>query len=47
MNVATRNFPLKPEDIKKKFKINDGGTVFAFFTTNLENQKIVLLCEKI
>ncbi len=47
MNVATRNFPLKPEDIKKKFKITDGGTVFAFFTTNLENQKIVLLCEKI
>lgn len=47
MNVAARNFPLKPEDIKKKFKIIDGGTVFAFFTTNLENQKIVLLCEKI
>ena len=47
MNVATRNFPLKPEDIKKKFKITDGGTVFAFFTTNLDNQKIVLLCEKI
>lgn len=47
MNVATRNFPLKPEDIKKKFKIIDGGTVFAFFTTNIENQKIVLLCEKI
>lgn len=47
MNIATRNFPLKPEDIKKKFKITDGGTVFAFFTTNLDNQKIVLLCEKI
>lgn len=47
MNVATRNFPLKPEDIKKKFKIADGGTVFAFFTTNIENKKIVLLCEKI
>lgn len=47
MNVATRNFPLKPEDIKKKFKIIDGGTIFAFFTTDIENQKIVLLCEKI
>lgn len=47
MNVATRNFPLKPDDIKKKFKIIDGGTIFAFFTTNIENQKIVLLCEKI
>lgn len=47
MNIATRNFPLKPEDIKKKFKIVDGGTVFAFFTTNIENQKIILFCEKI
>lgn len=47
MNVTTRNFPLKPDDIKKKFKITDGGTIFAFFTTNIENQKIVLLCEKI
>ena len=47
MNIATRNFPLKPEEIKKKFKIVDGGTVFAFFTTNIENQKIILFCEKI
>ncbi|MEZ4853736.1 class I SAM-dependent methyltransferase [Flavobacterium sp.] len=47
MNVATRNFPLKPEELKKKYKITDGGTVFAFFTTNSTNEKIVLLCEKI
>ena len=47
MNVATRNFPLKVEDIKKKFKISDGGTLFTFFTTNLKNEKIVLLCTKI
>ena len=47
MNVSTRNFPLKPEEIKKKYKIQDGGTLFAFFTTNLKNEKIVLLCTKI
>ena len=47
MNVSCRNFPLKPDEIKKKFKITDGGTVFTFFTTNNGNQKIVLLCEKI
>lgn len=47
MNVTTRNFPLKVEEINKKHKISDGGTVFAFFTTNLNNEKIVLLCEKI
>ena len=47
MNVTTRNFPLKVEEIKKKHKISDGGTIFAFFTTNLNNEKIILLCEKI
>lgn len=47
MNVATRNFPLKVDEIKKKYKIKDGGTVFAFFTTNIENKKIVLLCSKV
>ncbi len=46
-NVSTRNFPLKPEEIKKKFKIKDGGTLFAFFTTNYKNEKIVVLCTKI
>ncbi len=47
MNVTTRNFPLKVEEIKKKYKISDGGTLFAFFTTNLKNEKIILLCTKI
>ena len=47
MNVSTRNFPIKPEEIKKKYKIQDGGTVFAFFTTNVNNEKIILLCTKL
>lgn len=46
MNVATRNFPLKPEELKKKYKINDGGAIFAFFTTDIKNNKIILLCKK-
>lgn len=46
MNVSTRNFPLKPEELKKKYKINDGGAIFAFFTTDIENNKIILLCKK-
>jgi hypothetical protein len=47
MNVSTRNFPIKPEEIKKKYKITDGGTIFAFFTTNMNNEKIILLCTKL
>ena len=47
MNVSTRNFPIKPEEIKKKYKITDGGIIFAFFTTNINNEKIILLCTKL
>jgi hypothetical protein len=47
LNISTRNFPLKPDEIKKKHKVIDGGNQFAFFTTNLNNEKIVLLCTKI
>lgn len=47
MNVSTRNFPIKPEEIKKKYKISDGGIIFAFFTTNMNNEKIILLCTKL
>jgi precorrin-6B methylase 2 len=41
-NVVTRNFDLKPEELKKKFKIKDGGETYLFFTTNYQNEKIVL-----
>ncbi|VXB55378.1 SAM-dependent methyltransferase [Flavobacterium sp. 9AF] len=47
MNITTRNFPLKVEEIRKKYKIKEGGSIFAFFTTDIENNKIVLLCSKI
>ena len=47
LNVSTRNFLIKPDEIKKKYKISDGGLIYAFFTTNLNNEKIVLLCIKI
>lgn len=47
MNCTTRNFPLSVEEIKKKYKIKDGGTIFAFFTTNINNEKTVLIGTKI
>ena len=47
MNITTRNFPIKVDEIRKKHKIKEGGSVFAFFTTDIQNNKIVLLCSKI
>lgn len=45
-NISTRNFPLKPEELRKKYKIKDGGNTYLFFTTDLENKKIILFCTK-
>ncbi|MGV3459523.1 MAG: THUMP-like domain-containing protein [Flavobacterium sp.] len=47
MNVTVRNFPNTVDDIRKKWKIADGGDTYAFFTTAMNNEKIVVLCGKI
>lgn len=46
-NITTRNFPETVANIRKKWKINDGGNLYSFFTTDLNNNKIVLLCSKL
>lgn len=46
-NIATRNFPESVETLRKKWKIADGGDVYLFFVTNLENKKEMLICTKI
>ena len=46
-NITTRNFPETVENIRKKWKIKEGGNHYCFFTTDINNQKIVLLCKKI
>ena len=46
-NITTRNFPESVENIKKKWKIKDGGNSYCFFTTDINNDKIVLICSKI
>jgi hypothetical protein len=46
-NITTRNFPDSVETIRTKWKIKDGGNVYCFFTTDKNNHKIVLICNKI
>lgn len=47
MNITTRNFPLTVEEIRKKYKIAEGGNVYTFFSTNINDEKIVLICNKL
>lgn len=45
-NIATRNFPETVEIIRKKLNIKDGGETYMFFTTNINDEKICLVCKK-
>ncbi len=45
-NIATRNFPETVEIIRKKLNIKDGGETYMFFTTNMNDEKICLVCKK-
>lgn len=45
-NIICRNFPLSPIELQKKLKIKDGGTKYIIATTDYNNQKIILCCEK-
>ncbi|GGE27181.1 THUMP-like domain-containing protein [Psychroflexus planctonicus] len=46
MNISTRNFPLMAKDLIKLFKTKDGGENYVFFTTDFNQQKIVISCIK-
>jgi hypothetical protein len=46
-NITIRNFPKSVTQIRKETKIKEGGNVFLFFTTNLDNKQIVLFCKKV
>lgn len=46
-NIICRNFPVSPENLKKKLKISDGGDEYLLFCTNKHNELIVLNCSRI
>ncbi|MDR6803999.1 16S rRNA G966 N2-methylase RsmD [Dyadobacter sp. BE34] len=45
-NITTRNFPAKPEELRKKWKIKDGGEHYLFATTLADQSKVVIVCVK-
>lgn len=45
-NLAVRNFPMSVEDLRKKLDLAEGGEVFIFATTLLDESKVLLVCEK-
>ena len=46
-NITIRNFPQMVAEIRKRTGIKDGGNDYLFFTTNSDNEKIIIGCEKL
>jgi len=46
-NIAIRNFPLQVEELIKKYKLDNGGDKYYFFTTIANDEKVVLICSKL
>ena len=40
-NLVSKNYPLKPEEIKKKYKLNDGGNHYLIFTQSIYGKEIL------
>ena len=45
-NIAIRNFPESVKTLRQLLKIEDGGDSYYFFTTDMNNQKILISCKK-
>jgi len=45
-NITTRNFPESVANLRKKFKIQEGGDQYLFFTTLENGDRIVIICKK-
>ena len=45
-NITTRNFPLSPEQLRKRLKIKDGGNVYLFATTDENDEHIIYVCKR-
>lgn len=46
-NITIRNFPKTVAQLRKETKLKDGGNTYLFFTTNINDELIVIDCRKI
>lgn len=46
-NITIRNFPKNVAQIRKETKIKDGGKVYIFLTTDLNNKLKSIICKKV
>lgn len=42
-NVVSKNFPLSVDELRKKYKIKDGGSNYQFFTSATASNKLIVI----
>ena len=45
-NITVRNFPKTVAQIRKELNIKDGGNIYIFFTSTINEKLKVIVCEK-
>lgn len=46
-NIAVRNFPERPEALRRRLKMGDGGDVYLFATTLSDEKRVIIRGEKV
>ena len=46
-NITCRNFPDNPDQVRHKLGLADGGDVYLFAASEVENRKVVMVCRKV
>src|SRR5690606_13002342 len=46
-NITVRNFPDTVAQIRQKTGLKEGGNLYLFATTDLQNQPVILVCGKV
>jgi len=45
-NITVRNFPLSVAELRKRLKLNEGGSTYIFATTLATGEKVLVICRK-
>lgn len=46
-NISVRNFPASVAELRRKLKLNEGGSCYLFATTMYDEKKVIIRCEKV
>lgn len=46
-NIAVRNFPMRPEELRRRLKMREGGDTYIFATTLADKKHVLIVCKHV